>query len=176
MVPCFPFAQSGRAVQAWRGDKDGAGSPRMFRHRSGGFFAAKKLRYSFYPASVRLSRSHRLVPMRALCWVILTTFMPLSPCHDVFRTRKHAARLGRRGTHTRFTQDLDLPGLVPESFMISIHRTSKSSGVSCDVASTGRRILYIEECYCASYNHGYRKVHAELSGFPGFTGPFAPRH
>lgn len=46
--------------------------------------AAKKLRYAFYPSSVHLSRSHRLVPMRAIFLVILTTIMRLLPCHDTF--------------------------------------------------------------------------------------------
>lgn len=50
MVPWFSFAQSGRAVQAWRGDKDGARSPRMSRHRSGGFGRPR----SFDTASIRL--------------------------------------------------------------------------------------------------------------------------
>lgn len=94
MVPWFSFAQPVRPVQAWRDGKDGPRSPgcsAIARAAS----AAKKLRYAFYPSSVHLSRSHRLVPMRAILLVILTTIMHLSPCHD---TSAYASmQLGRVG-------------------------------------------------------------------------------
>lgn len=111
MVPWFSLALSGRAVQAWLRALAHQGCSAIAQAAS----AAKKLRYTFYPSSVRLSRSNRLVPTRASCRVTLTTFMRLSPCHDHIRIRKHAATLDRRGTDTRFTQDLDLPALVSES-------------------------------------------------------------
>lgn len=88
MVPWFSHALSGRAVQAWLRALSDQGCSAIAQAAS----AAKKLLYSFstfYPSSVRLSRSYRLVPTRGFCWVTLTTFMRLVPCHDHIRIRKH---------------------------------------------------------------------------------------
>lgn len=103
MVPWSSSAQSGSGGPALAQQQ---GLPSLTRDVPPSPGRRRRLR-SFDTRSTRLPcifpeaiDSYQPVPSY---WVIITTFMRLFQHHAIFVLRKHAARLGRHGTGTRFT-------------------------------------------------------------------------